>query len=248
MVRECAPRRRGKLAWVLGGLLAFMATAEVEASASAPEAAYHGLLLDGRGSPVQGEVDFELAIWSDLRSVEPDDRVHRATFPRVQLEEGRFTLPLADALPPSPGSRDCWVELTAGGEVLGPRTPCGEVVWGASRLEGATGPSGAAASPPPADDARKTDPLGHTRARLSTGSTFTLASPVLAAAEAGATFLVDARTDAGDADPGDGVCASAGGACTLRAAIDETNALPGEDVVEIPPAPTRSSSPARTRT
>ena len=34
--------------------------------------------------------------------------------------------------------------------------------------------------------------------------------------------------------PGDGVCADAGGACTLRAAIEETNALPGADAIVVP--------------
>jgi len=46
-----------------------------------------------------------------------------------------------------------------------------------------------------------------------------------------ATFIVDSTADAVDAVPGDGVCATAGGACTLRAAIQEANALAGRDVV-----------------
>ena len=40
-----------------------------------------------------------------------------------------------------------------------------------------------------------------------------------------ATFVVDSFSDAVDVDPGDGVCAALGGGCTLRAAIQETNAL-----------------------
>jgi CSLREA domain-containing protein len=47
----------------------------------------------------------------------------------------------------------------------------------------------------------------------------------------GAEFSVTSTTDAVDANPGDGVCASAAGECTLRAAIQETNALPGADFV-----------------
>ena len=47
----------------------------------------------------------------------------------------------------------------------------------------------------------------------------------------GASFTVDATHDAVDASPGDGVCADAGGACTLRAAVMETNALAGEDTI-----------------
>jgi len=40
-----------------------------------------------------------------------------------------------------------------------------------------------------------------------------------------ATFTVDNAGDAGDANPGNGSCATAGGVCTLRAAIEESNAL-----------------------
>ena len=50
----------------------------------------------------------------------------------------------------------------------------------------------------------------------------------------GADFSVTSTTDAVDANPGDGVCASAAGECTLRAAIQETNALPGADTVQLP--------------
>jgi CSLREA domain-containing protein len=50
----------------------------------------------------------------------------------------------------------------------------------------------------------------------------------------GASFTVNATHDAPDATPGDGVCADAGGACTLRAAIYESNALPGADSIGVP--------------
>ncbi|HEV8573503.1 MAG TPA: hypothetical protein VGR43_02235, partial [Dehalococcoidia bacterium] len=50
----------------------------------------------------------------------------------------------------------------------------------------------------------------------------------------GASFTVDATHDAVDATPGDGVCADAGGACTLRAAVMETNALAGADEISLP--------------
>ena len=49
-----------------------------------------------------------------------------------------------------------------------------------------------------------------------------------------ANFTVDSPVDAVDASPGDGACASAAGDCTLRAAIQETNALPGADVITLP--------------
>src|SRR5262249_48349405 len=37
-----------------------------------------------------------------------------------------------------------------------------------------------------------------------------------------------------DATPGDGVCATAAGACTLRAAVMEANAVPGDDAIFLP--------------
>ena len=56
-----------------------------------------------------------------------------------------------------------------------------------------------------------------------------------AAPALGASFTVDATHDAVDASPGDGVCADSGGACTLRAAVMETNALAGADAISLPP-------------
>ena len=49
-----------------------------------------------------------------------------------------------------------------------------------------------------------------------------------------ATFVVDSRYDSIDANPGDGVCADAWGACTLRAAILEANATAAPDLIELP--------------
>ena len=51
------------------------------------------------------------------------------------------------------------------------------------------------------------------------------------------TFFVDRRADFVDSTPGDGICAgqTAGGntGCSLRAAVMETNALPGDDLIVI---------------
>jgi len=52
------------------------------------------------------------------------------------------------------------------------------------------------------------------------------ASPAVAA-----TYTVTAVTDGADANTGDGLCADAGGACTLRAAIQQANATAGTDTV-----------------
>ena len=49
---------------------------------------------------------------------------------------------------------------------------------------------------------------------------------------AAATFVVSSSGDAPDSAPGDGTCTAASGACTLRAAIEEANAAPDEDVVK----------------
>lgn len=49
-----------------------------------------------------------------------------------------------------------------------------------------------------------------------------------------AIFIVNSATDAADLTPGDGSCATAGAVCTLRAAIEEANALAGADVIQVP--------------
>lgn len=50
------------------------------------------------------------------------------------------------------------------------------------------------------------------------------------------SFTVNSPADAADADPGDGACETAPGnqVCTLRAAIQETNALTGTDTIVLP--------------
>jgi CSLREA domain-containing protein len=45
------------------------------------------------------------------------------------------------------------------------------------------------------------------------------------------TFTVNSTDDGVDAVPGDGVCATVGSVCTLRAAIQEANALAGADTI-----------------
>jgi len=49
-----------------------------------------------------------------------------------------------------------------------------------------------------------------------------------------AGFGVNVTYDAVDVAPGNGVCADAAGACTLRAAVMEANALPGFDTIKVP--------------
>lgn len=54
-----------------------------------------------------------------------------------------------------------------------------------------------------------------------------------AAAAHAATFTVDDAGDAGDDDTGDGICHTAGGVCTLRAAIEQANTLVGSHAIDI---------------
>ncbi|NJM41153.1 MAG: CSLREA domain-containing protein [Anaerolineae bacterium] len=64
-----------------------------------------------------------------------------------------------------------------------------------------------------------------------------LMSPVLFPATPiyAATFTVNSTLDRTDISPGDGVCRTAtAGQCTLRAAIQEANALPGADIINLP--------------
>lgn len=60
-----------------------------------------------------------------------------------------------------------------------------------------------------------------------------VASVLVAAPAMAATFVVDSTADSVDAHPGDGVCADANGACTLRAAVMEANALAGPDTIDL---------------
>lgn len=48
------------------------------------------------------------------------------------------------------------------------------------------------------------------------------------------TFTVDTTEDAVDAAPGDGACATASGACSLRAAVQEANDLEGAQTIVVP--------------
>src|SRR6266508_4507421 len=58
-----------------------------------------------------------------------------------------------------------------------------------------------------------------------------LGSGLLAAAVSAATFVVNSTGNEPDADVSDGLCVTALGACTLRAAIEQANALPGADTI-----------------
>ncbi len=59
-----------------------------------------------------------------------------------------------------------------------------------------------------------------------------IGAPVLAPQAVASIFTVNATADAADANPGDGVCDTGSGTCTLRAALQEANALAGADTIE----------------
>lgn len=71
------------------------------------------------------------------------------------------------------------------------------------------------------------------RTRNSAAITFLLVVLSLHFSVQAATFVVDNEIDDIDNTPGDGVCAAEVGGCTLRAAIQEANALPGLDTISI---------------
>ena len=69
----------------------------------------------------------------------------------------------------------------------------------------------------------------------------TLFGVFLSASAPAAVFTVNSPADPlfGDASPGNGICetATGNGVCTLRAAIQEANALAGDDQIILPPNP-----------
>ena len=60
---------------------------------------------------------------------------------------------------------------------------------------------------------------------LRSKSTLLLAAMLVFSLDILGQFAVDVTTDTPDANPGDGVCADAGGNCSLRAAVMEANAF-----------------------
>jgi len=87
------------------------------------------------------------------------------------------------------------------------------------------GASGLCADPAAIDQRGAHRPFG---VRCDIGSVEAGASP-----DAPLFLVVDSASDAPDASVGDGACDDGSGHCTLRAAIDETNANPFDDVISI---------------
>ncbi|PZF81772.1 right-handed parallel beta-helix repeat-containing protein [Jiangella anatolica] len=79
---------------------------------------------------------------------------------------------------------------------------------------------------------------GRTRALVALIASLATLAGIIAltapAAQAGEIFAVTSTTDAADADVGDGLCLTGAGECTLRAAIQESNASTAPDVVQVP--------------
>jgi CSLREA domain-containing protein len=74
----------------------------------------------------------------------------------------------------------------------------------------------------------QTERFASTTFALLTAIAFLLAAPVGTRA---ATFVVNSTADTSDANPGDGMCDDGEGNCTLRAAIEEANALANDNGV-----------------
>jgi hypothetical protein len=81
-------------------------------------------------------------------------------------------------------------------------------------------------------DARHGGPGWSRRLGLVLSCAATLSLLAVGAPAHGVTFTIDDVGDAVDAMPGDGLCQTVTGVCTLRAAIQEANALPGADRIE----------------
>lgn len=60
--------------------------------------------------------------------------------------------------------------------------------------------------------------------------------PSIVMATLASTFIVSNAGDTDDAAPGDGNCADSGGNCTIRAAVQEANALAGADMITFAPS------------
>lgn len=67
------------------------------------------------------------------------------------------------------------------------------------------------------------------------GRVLIVVSVLLPWAPAGAAefIAVHTRLDSGDVLPGDGICLDSNGVCSLRAAVEEANALPGPDIIRL---------------
>jgi len=63
---------------------------------------------------------------------------------------------------------------------------------------------------------------------------FAAACALLTGAARAATFTVSTELDDVDASVGDGACATVDGGCSLRAAVQESNVLPGADIIILP--------------
>jgi CSLREA domain-containing protein len=77
-------------------------------------------------------------------------------------------------------------------------------------------------------------PFVHLRHTAIILTAIVAATVLLAAPVPAVTFSVSTTADAVDANPGDGACATASATCSLRAAVQEANALAGPDVIELP--------------
>jgi CSLREA domain-containing protein len=115
--------------------------------------------------------------------------------------------------------------------LLGPLTTNGGPTR--THLPGSTSPVVDAASPaqaggPASDACEANDQRGVQRLACDMGAVERFVAVP-------STIVVDATDDQPDARPGNATCQVAGGGCTLRAAVQEANALPGPQTLSVPP-------------
>jgi uncharacterized repeat protein (TIGR01451 family)/CSLREA domain-containing protein len=77
--------------------------------------------------------------------------------------------------------------------------------------------------------------MARTRGRMAlTVVAALLLTPAFATQASAATFTVDTTADTSDADTSAPACADAAGKCSLRAAVDQANAMEGGDAIDLP--------------
>lgn len=179
------------------------------------------------GSAVQGplEIRFDSAKFVDVSGAPVEVAIPRLTI-TVQVGQG------GDAHPAPPST---WQLANAAGHAPAvaemdrthdQQVTFGDVMeyalaWTDTRLSG----SPCANLPDPALDLNRDGCIDVADVQIAAANVTTARLPEGTAA---LTFTVNTTNDAADTTPGDGVCNATGG-CTLRAAIDESNAHPGPD-------------------
>ncbi len=144
----------------------------------------------------------------------------------------RYQAPVASALHPSAARAVTSADISGDGLVGPADLNLAAIDWGLARESGkACGPASDPADVNH-DGCLDVQDVQLIAARVTRRP----AAPPLAGrfgdADAIATFVVNSTGDTGDKTPGDGICLTSAGTCTLRAAISEANLHAGPDVID----------------